>query len=79
MTAFIDERREGFGVEPICALLPIAPSTYNAAKMRPPSARALRDEELTPEVQRVNAVDYHVHGARKVRRQLRREGFPVAR
>ena len=79
MTAFIDERREGFGVEPICALLPIAPSTYYAARQRPPSARALRDEELTPEVQRVYAANYRVYGARKVRRQLRREGFPMAR
>jgi len=79
MTAFIDERREEFGVEPICALLPIAPSTYYAAKMRPPSARTLRDEELRPEIQRVYAANYRVYGARKVWRQLRREGLSVAR
>ena len=44
VTAFIDEHREEYGVEPICVLLPIAPSTYYAAKSRPPSPRALRDE-----------------------------------
>ena len=52
MTAFIDERRSEFGVEPICAVLPIAPSTYYAAKQRPPSQRALRDEELIEKIRK---------------------------
>jgi putative transposase len=53
MTAFIGERKEQFGVEPMCAVLPIAPSTYYAATSRPPSARLRRDEALKPEILRV--------------------------
>ena len=45
MTAFIDEHKEKFGVEPICDVLPIAPSTYYAAMSRPPSARRSRRPE----------------------------------
>ncbi len=52
MIAYIDEHRDRYGVEPICAQLPIAPSTYRDAKARPPSARALRDAELKPEIAR---------------------------
>ena len=55
MIAYIDANRDRFGVEPICQVLPIAPSTYYAAKRRPPSARALRDEELKVEIRRVHA------------------------
>jgi putative transposase len=66
MTAFIDSRREEFGVEPICALLPIAPSTYHAVVSRPPSARQLRDEELAPQIIRVYEENFSVYGARKV-------------
>jgi putative transposase len=79
MTAFIDERRGEFGVEPICAVLPIAPSTYYAAHSRPPSRRALRDEKLSAEIRRVFDANYRVYGAHKVWRQLGREGFRVAR
>jgi len=50
LTAFIDERRDEFGVEPICELLPIAPSTYYAAKKRLPSQRQLRDVELLEKI-----------------------------
>jgi hypothetical protein len=53
MTAFIDQHRVTFGVEPMCAVLPIAPSTYYAATSRPLSARHLRDEALKPEITRV--------------------------
>ena len=60
-------------------MLPIAPSTYYAARSRPPSARASRDEELRREIQRVYDANYRVYGPRKVWRQLRREGFAVAR
>jgi transposase InsO family protein len=60
--------------------VPIAPSTYYAAKTRPPSARALRDAELKPEIERVHAASYDgCYGARKVWKQLKREGFAVAR
>jgi len=79
MTTFIDERRSEFGIEPICAMLPIAPSTYYAAKTRRPSARSLRDEELTAEIRRVYADSRGRYGPRKVWRQLRREGLAVAR
>ena len=84
MIAFIDDHREAYGVEPICKVLPIAPSTYHAhvaqridAGKR--SARAQRDAELKGEVRRVFAENFRVYGARKVWRQLRREGFAVAR
>jgi putative transposase len=79
LTAFIDEHREEYGVEPICALLPIAPSTYYAAKNRPPSARSRRDAELAEQVRRVWRASRRRYGARKVWRQLRREGTSVAR
>jgi hypothetical protein len=74
MTAFIDERRGEFGVEPICSVLPIAPSSYYAAKMRPPSPRARRDEWLLAEIRRAYASSRRRYGPRKVWRQLRREG-----
>ena len=73
-----------YGVEPICKVLPIAPSTYYAglAVARDPSRasdRARRDSELMPEVQRVWDENFRVYGVRKVWHQLRREGFDVAR
>ena len=71
--------RDRFGVEPICRVLPIAPSTYYAARRRPPSARGRRDEELKAEIARVHAEHFGVYGARKVWRQLHREGIAVAR
>ncbi len=84
MVTYIDGHKERFGVEPICAVLPIAPSTYyaNKAQHRDPdrrSARAIRDDELKLEIQRVWDDNFHVYGVRKVWRQLKREGFDVAR
>lgn len=84
MIAFIDDHREAYGVEPICRVLPIAPSTYHLhmAKRADPvkmSARARRDEALKIEIKRVFEENYEVYGARKVWRQLQREGFDVAR
>ena len=84
MTVFIDEHRETFGVEPICAELPIAPSTYweHKRRVREPerrSVRAKRDEVLRPLVRRVWESNFGVYGARKVWRQLQREGVEVAR
>ena len=84
MIAFIDDHREAHGVEPICKVLPIAPSTYHdhVAKRVDPSrlsARARRDAALKDEVQRVFEANFRVYGVRKVWRQLRREGFDVAR
>jgi putative transposase len=79
MTAYIDANRDRFGVEPICRVLPIAPSTYHAASRRPASARAGRDAKLKAEIARVHAEHFGVYGARKVWRQLHREGIAVAR
>jgi len=84
MKAFVDEHRAEYGVEPICRVLPIAPSTYyaHAARKAEPelrSPRAKADEALMPEVQRVWDENFEVYGVRKVWRQLRREQFDVAR
>ncbi len=84
MIAFIDDHRGAYGVEPICRVLPIAPSIYHehVARRADPSrlpARAKRDAELRREVQRVFEENLRVYGVRKVWRQLRREGVPVAR
>jgi len=85
MIAFIDGHRARetgglrWGVEPICAQLPIAPQTYYAAKGRPRSARSLRDEYLKVEVRRVFDDNFGVYGADKVWAQLNREGIEVAR
>ena len=79
MIAYIDRHKDRFGVEPICQLLPIAPSTYYQRTKRPPSARAVRDAELKVEIARVHAEHFGVYGARKVWRQLHREQIAVAR
>jgi putative transposase len=79
MIAFIDGHKDQFGVEPICRVLPIAPSTYYDAHRRPASARTVRDGELRTEIARVHAEHFGVYGARKVWRQLHREGIAVAR
>src|SRR5258708_11222665 len=84
MIASIDDSRELSGVEPICKVLPIAPSTYHAhvAKRTDPkklSTRAKQDLTLTPEIARVFAENFEVYGVRKVWRQLQRESFDVAR
>jgi putative transposase len=79
MTALVDAYRDRFGVESICAALEIAPSVYYAAKTRPPSARTLRDEWLKTHIRRVYNANYQVYGARKIWRQLAREGIKTAR
>ena len=83
MIAFIDDHREAYGVEPICKVLPIAPSTYHAhaARRADPgklSARARSDAALMVEIRRVFEENFHVYGVRKVWRQLGREGVVVA-
>ena len=79
MTRFIEAHRERFGVEPICRELQVAPSTYYAARERPLSARRVRDEALKVKLQHVHEEHFGVYGARKLWRQLQREGIPVAR
>jgi putative transposase len=84
MVSFIDAHRTEYGVESICAQLPIAPSMYYEHKARqadpeclPPRLR--RDQTLVPEIRRVYEENFGVYGARKVWRQLGREDFEVAR
>jgi transposase InsO family protein len=84
MVPFIDQYRDTYGVEPICAVLPIAPSTYflhKAQQQKPTtrSARQRRDDELRAAIQRVWDENEQVYGPRKVWKQLRREGHQVAR
>ena len=84
MIAFIDDHREVYGVEPICRVLPIAPSTYHAhvAQRADPSrvsARSVRDAQTCAAIRRVHEANFGVYGARKVWRQLGREGIAVAR
>jgi len=84
MIAFIDDNRSSHGVEPICNVLPIAPSTdhkHVAQRLDPLrlSARARRDIVLKPEIARLFAGNFAVYGVRKVWRQMTREGFAIAR
>ncbi len=79
MTRFIETHRERFGVAPICRELQVAPSSYYAARGRPLSARRVRDEALKVKLQHAHAEQFGVYGARKLWRQLHREGIPVAR
>ena len=84
MVRFIDDHRVEYGVEPICEVLPIAPSTYYRHKVLETnpsrrSARAQRDEMLKLEIRRVWDANLSVYGAEKVYKQLNREGIRVAR
>ncbi|MEQ9005363.1 MAG: IS3 family transposase [Pseudomonadales bacterium] len=84
MIAYIDDHKDQYGVEPICKVLPIAPSVYYEHRARradparcPPRVR--RDMALSPEIRRVHRENFGVYGARKVWLQLLREELPVAR
>ncbi|GEP01884.1 transposase [Methylobacterium haplocladii] len=84
MIAFIDDHRGAYGVEPICRVLPIAPSTYHAhvARRADPGrlpARSKRDAVLMTEIRRVYEANFCVYGVRKIWRQLDREGITAAR
>ena len=84
MKSFIDDHRDTYGVEPICRVLPIAPSTYrqHAARSKDSGrapARERRDAVLREEIDRVFEANFQVYGVRKVWRQLRRENIEVAR
>lgn len=84
MVSFIDQHRDEYGVEPICEQLPIAPATYYEYKAReaePERApeRVRRDVETSQEIRRVWDENFQVYGARKIWRQLCREGVAVAR
>ena len=80
MIAFIDDHRAAYGVEPICRVLPIAPSTYHAhaARRADPGklpARAGGMPSCMVEIRRVFEANFRVYGVRKVWRQLGREGI----
>ena len=83
--AFIDANRDDvvegkpLGVEPICRVLQVAPSSFYAAKTRPPSARACRDAELIPELITLWENNYRVYGARKLWKAAHRAGMDVGR
>ena len=84
MVRFIDQHRADYGVEPICAVLPIAPSTYFLHKVQQQdptqrSVRARRDDELRAVIQRVWDDNHQVYGPKKVWKELRRQGVCVAR
>ncbi len=84
MVPFADTLRQGHGVEPICAVLPIAPSTYYKHKARQSDperlpVRAKRDAYLGPEIRRVGEANFQVYGVREVQRQLNRKEIEVAR
>ncbi len=84
MVRFIDDHRVEYGVEPICRVLPIAPSTYYARKAieadpTKRSVRAQRDAWLRPEIRRVWMQNFQVYGSEKVYKQLNREDIVVAR
>jgi transposase InsO family protein len=84
LNAYIDQHRDTYGVEPICKVLQVAPSAYrrHAARQRNPelrSARAKRDEQLMPHIERVWQANLQVYGAEKVWKQMNREDIAVAR
>ena len=84
MKSFIDDYREAYGIEPICKVLPIAPSTYylHAARKRNPdlqSNRAKQDELLSLDIRRIWEESFQNYGAVKVWHQLKQEGLSVAR
>src|SRR5688572_17708786 len=84
MVRFIDQHRDQYGVEPICSVLPIAPSTYFLRKVQQQdptqrSARARRDDALRATIQRVWDANQHVYGPKKVWKELHRQGIRVAR
>ena len=79
MVSFIDENREEFGVEPICAQLPIAPSGYYNVKSRPPSARSRRDAAMIPLLVALWVANYRVYGVHKLWKAARRAGHDIGR
>lgn len=84
MMAFIGAHGKEHGVEPICRELAIAPSSYyehasRRSDQNKRSARAQRDDDLKAHIERVHRENFGVYGARKIWRQLQREGLSVAR
>jgi putative transposase len=76
---FVDDNRDEFGVEPICTVLQVAPSTYYAAKSRPLSARAARDAVMIPILVALWTANYRVYGAHKLWKAAQRAGHEIGR
>ncbi len=79
MTRFIAERRDAFGVEPVCRVLGVAVSTFYARRSRKPSRRELRDRELVAEIYAAREGYRRVYGVRKTWKELSRRGVEVGR
>jgi putative transposase len=79
IVAFVDDNRDEFGVEPICTVLQVAPSTYYAAKSRPLSARAARDAVMIPILVAMWAANYRVYGAHELWKAAHRAGHVIGR
>lgn len=75
----INHLRDDFGVEPVCRELNLSVSAYNARRRRPKSTRRLRDEQLLAKIRAAHAASGETYGARRIHRQLRREGVTAAR
>jgi putative transposase len=76
---YIDAHRDEFGVEPICATLQVAPSTYYSAKSRPASERSRRDAVLIPILMAIWSANYRVYGAHKLWKAAQRAGYEIGR
>jgi putative transposase len=79
VSAFIEERKADFGVEPICRTLGVSASAYYQRATGERSERSLEDERLLEEIRRVHKENYECYGSRRVWKQLLREGIEVAR
>jgi putative transposase len=79
MVDYIDQHRDEFGVEPICRILQVAPSTYYAARGRAPSARALRDVVMMQALMVLWVTNRKVYGAHKLWKAARRAGHDIGR
>ena len=79
MTRYVNERRDAFGVEPVCRVLEVPVSTYYARRSRKPSRRELRDRELVAEIHAAREGYRRVYGVRKTWKELRRRGVDVGR
>jgi putative transposase len=79
MTAFIEEKRAVFGVEPICRVLEVPVSTFYACRSRVPSVRQLADEELLERIHEARSGYRRAYGARKTWKELRRREVEAGR
>jgi transposase InsO family protein len=79
VTAYVEERRDVFGVEPICRVLGVPVSTHYARRSRKPSRRELADLELLVEIEAARSGYRRAYGARKTWKELRRHGVEAGR